>query len=210
MVEALGDIIVLHRHHVLDGGQGGFHGFFHLVKQKLWLWEKLPGERRRGKKSDLFVLNLECGEAGLQLLTPLEQFAFQWLLCTHHSHLRPHSRNSLKWQHHKNIRPYPADPSFKKKCLRRTWGVPYRPCGTGNQSELEDRRRCCRSPSVSACPRWLPNSLWLPPASPGQSVWTSLHSVQQTGRSSGLVAGWHGSRGHSTVTHTKTEINTVV
>lgn len=38
--------------------------------------------------SDLFILNLECGETGLQLLTPLEQLAFQRLLCTHYSHLK--------------------------------------------------------------------------------------------------------------------------
>lgn len=31
VVEAFRDIIVLHRHHVLDGGQSGLHGFFHLM-----------------------------------------------------------------------------------------------------------------------------------------------------------------------------------
>lgn len=41
--------------------------------------------------SDLFILNLQCGEAGLQLLTSLEQVTIQWLLCTHHSHLHTHT-----------------------------------------------------------------------------------------------------------------------
>lgn len=31
VMEALGDVVVLHRHHVLNGGQGGLHGFLHLV-----------------------------------------------------------------------------------------------------------------------------------------------------------------------------------
>ena len=34
VVEALGDIVVLHRHHVLDGGQSGLHGFLHLMESK--------------------------------------------------------------------------------------------------------------------------------------------------------------------------------
>lgn len=34
VVEALRDIIVLHRHHVLDGGQSGLHGFLHLMASK--------------------------------------------------------------------------------------------------------------------------------------------------------------------------------
>lgn len=46
-------------------------------------------------KSDLFILNLQCGEAGLQLLTPLEQLAFQGLLRTHHSHLCPQARKRV-------------------------------------------------------------------------------------------------------------------
>lgn len=45
VVEALRDVVVLHRHHVLDGGQSGLHGFLHLmgskgrkdIKQKLQL-----------------------------------------------------------------------------------------------------------------------------------------------------------------------------
>lgn len=41
--------------------------------------------------SNLFILNLECGQAGLQLLTPLEQLAFHGLLCAHHSHLHSHT-----------------------------------------------------------------------------------------------------------------------
>lgn len=48
--------------------------------------------------SDLFVLNLQCGEAGLQLLTPLEQLAFHRLLCAHHSHLHPHTHTQWKNQ----------------------------------------------------------------------------------------------------------------
>ncbi len=47
---------------------------------------------------DLFILNLECGEAGLQLLTPLEQLAFHGLLCTHHSHLHPHTHTQTQWK----------------------------------------------------------------------------------------------------------------
>lgn len=31
VVKALRDIVVLHRHHVLDGGQSGLHGFLHLM-----------------------------------------------------------------------------------------------------------------------------------------------------------------------------------
>ncbi len=31
VVEALRDVVVLHRHHVLDGGQSGLHGFLHLM-----------------------------------------------------------------------------------------------------------------------------------------------------------------------------------
>ena len=48
--------------------------------------------------SDLLVLNLERGQAGLQLLTPLEQLDFQRLLRTHHSHLHPpqHTEHSGK------------------------------------------------------------------------------------------------------------------
>lgn len=34
VVEALRDVIVLHRHHVLDGGQSGLHGFFYLMGSK--------------------------------------------------------------------------------------------------------------------------------------------------------------------------------
>lgn len=47
-------------------------------------------------RKHLFILNLECGEAGLQLLTPLEQLTFQWLLCTHHSLLHPHTEHRGK------------------------------------------------------------------------------------------------------------------
>lgn len=38
--------------------------------------------------ADLLVLYPQGGESTLQLLTSLEQVAFQWLLCTHHSHLQ--------------------------------------------------------------------------------------------------------------------------
>ena len=34
VVEALGDIVVLHCHHVLDGGQSSLHGFLHLMVGK--------------------------------------------------------------------------------------------------------------------------------------------------------------------------------
>lgn len=47
--------------------------------------------------SDLLVLNLERRQAGLQLLTPLEQLDFQRLLCTHHSHLHP-PQNRAQWK----------------------------------------------------------------------------------------------------------------
>lgn len=43
--------------------------------------------------SDLFILNRECGEAGLELLTSLVQVTLQWLLCTHHPHLHTNRRN---------------------------------------------------------------------------------------------------------------------
>lgn len=34
VVEALRDVVVLHRHHVLDGGQSGLHGLLHLGGQE--------------------------------------------------------------------------------------------------------------------------------------------------------------------------------
>lgn len=166
------------------------------------IWDR-PGSssyiRGSSMKPDLFILNLQCGEAGLQLLTPLEQLAFQGLLRTHHSHLCPQARRKVEI----------FMCAIKKKKLQRiqkwrTRRVPCLPYGTGNQSELGGKRHYCRSPSVSACLRWLPDSPWPPPASPGPSAWMSLRSVQQTSRSSGLAAGWHGSQGHSTVTHKHT------
>lgn len=44
VVEALGDVVVIHRHHVLDGGQSGLHGFLHLMGQ----FKKRKGRRKRG------------------------------------------------------------------------------------------------------------------------------------------------------------------
>lgn len=49
-------------------------------------------QRRGGGCTYLLVFDLQRGEAGLQLLTPLEQLAFQGLLGAHHSHLRARTR----------------------------------------------------------------------------------------------------------------------
>lgn len=63
MLEALGDIIVLHSHHVLNGGQSSLHGFLHLNgsndikqaginRQRRWkVWEaKFINKREEEKK----------------------------------------------------------------------------------------------------------------------------------------------------------------
>lgn len=64
-------------------------------------WEMNTKMRTYSKISHLFILNLECGEAGQQLLTPLEQLTFQWLLRTHYSHLYTYRSvmNILKYWH---------------------------------------------------------------------------------------------------------------
>lgn len=66
------------------------------------------------KMPHLLVFDFQRGEARLQLLTPLEQLAFQGLLRAHHSHLHPHTahrdeRDGLRLQHHKNMLSCPGE-----------------------------------------------------------------------------------------------------
>ncbi len=46
VVKALRDVVVLYCHHVLDGGQGGLHGFLHLMGSK------------RAKKHETKLINI--------------------------------------------------------------------------------------------------------------------------------------------------------
>lgn len=52
VLEALGHVVVLHVHHVLDGAEGGFWRLFHLeVRQRIVLWKsvlkmEMPGVNR--------------------------------------------------------------------------------------------------------------------------------------------------------------------
>lgn len=47
VVEALRDVVVLHRHHVLDGGQSGLHGFLHLMRKD----ERQEGQLRHNGRA---------------------------------------------------------------------------------------------------------------------------------------------------------------
>lgn len=51
VVEALGDIVILHRHHVVDSGQSGLHGLFHLGE------ERLLTIKRQGRMKQTSVFN---------------------------------------------------------------------------------------------------------------------------------------------------------
>ena len=58
VVEALGDIVVLHCHHVLDGGQSGLHGFLHLKGSK--------EEKTRSRYKTEAVINTKDTWRGLE------------------------------------------------------------------------------------------------------------------------------------------------
>lgn len=105
VVKALGDVKVLHGHHVLDGGQSGLHCFFHLLgreggktgcetKQAVAEGLSLKNAQLTRQNTDLLVLDLQSGEPRLQLLTPLVQLNIQRLLCTHHPHLQKHVQST--------------------------------------------------------------------------------------------------------------------
>lgn len=208
VLEALRDIIVLHSHHVLNGGQSSLHGFLHLngsndIKQagintqRRWkVWEaKCINKTRRRKEtcptSSFSILSVErrdcsCWHLWIRSLssgdcahiTPIYKWKKLKLNILEQSHLYTYSNTQTS-----------------------NGNLPCLPCGTESQSELVGRRHCCRSPSVSVCPRWLQDSLWLPLEHQALFVWMFPHSVQQTSRSSALGGGWHGSPGHSTITH---------
>lgn len=55
-----------------------------------------------GKPSHLFIFNLQCGQAGLQLVVAHQQLRLDRLLCTELTHLR---RGKDKGRHRMNLRP---------------------------------------------------------------------------------------------------------
>ena len=68
----------------------------------------------------LFILNLECGQTGLQLLTPLQQLALQWLPCTHHSHLQ--TQTDYK---HRCLKTHPPPPCLSQTRARALYHVAH-------------------------------------------------------------------------------------
>lgn len=204
VVKAFRHIVVFHCHHVLDGAQSGLHCFLNLMREQFRLSETdqvawvILEEAPRSLTSSFSIFRVERRDCSCWHLW---SSSLSRGCCAHTTPICAHKQGKKK--RFLNVQ---LKKKITQKCSKRTGHVPCLPYGTGNQSELGGKRHYCRSPSVSACLHWLPDSPWPPPASPGPSVWTSLHSVQQTSRSSGLAAGWHGSQGHSTVTHKHTQI----